>query len=774
MRSVAVLLLVLGVSTSALADEGQWPPGMLKDLPAARLAEMGLKLPVQALWSSQGGLLRAVVNYGGCSGAFISKQGLVATNHHCAYGALQAASSVEHDYLKAGFVAHDSSQELPAKGRNTLWVLSRIEDVTDQVRRAAAQATDDAARVRAVDKAMLSLIQACEARQPGLRCEVESFFMGARYQLHESIEIKDVRVVFAPPSSVGEFGGEVDNWMWPRHSADFALLRAYVGPDGAPAEPHESNVPYTPPQVFEVGPQGVEPGDFVAILGYPGRTQRYLWAQALQHEQEAVLPGVIDLYGGWLELLQTAAEVDRGLAIKVAAHKKGLANRHKNALGMLAGMRRMDLVKKREAEAQAMMRWVKENKDLEGAQVLAELRKISAAAAQMFPQDLLLEHVSRGPRMLGVAIALVRRAELVDVPDEDRPPEYQQRNEARLKKRIEQAVADYNVDVETALLTTWLARAEALPAHARLKGADTVQRALKVNAARRAGALVHGNLLRDLGVVQAAFDHPKLENLRYMGDGIVKLALELRLDLQAKQQRDDNRHGALIRLAPDYLRLLQAVRKGPLYPDANGTLRVSVAQVMGYAPRDGLVAVPQTTLQGQLAKHTGEAPFNLPQPVRDAAPQASKSPFFDPKLGDLPVCFLSNGDTTGGNSGSPVIDGQGRWVGLNFDRVWENIAGDIAYNPPQSRNISVDVRYILWLLSITPGAEPLLKELGMDKVRPPAPAVATPASTAAPAPAAEKSKSSCHCVLSPAPRAGLSSVLMLGLLGWAFWRRRRG
>jgi len=777
MRLLSACLLALLLSSPALADEGQWPPGMLQDLDPARLKQMGLQISTKSLWSEDGGLLRAVVNYGGCTGAFISTQGLVATNHHCAYGALQAASSVDHDYLKEGFVAATRDDEIPAKGRNTLWVLLRIEDVTAQVRRAAAQAKDDAGRKLAVEKTSLAIAEACEARTPGRRCDVKSFFYGARFELHESLELKDLRVVFAPPSSVGEYGGEVDNWMWPRHSADFALLRAYVGPDGQPAEPDPKNVPYVPEQVFEVGHEGVQPEDFVAVLGYPGRTQRYLWAEALDHHVQHTLPGIIDLYGEWLKLLRLASAGDRQRAIKVAALKKGLANRHKNARGMLEGIERMGLLNKRQAEAQAMLRWVKKNKDLEGAQTLAELKRMSQAQLRMSAQDLLLDHVSRGPRLLWVAMVLVRRAELVDVPDAERPVMYQSRNEARLKKRVDRAVADYDPEVEGPLLAAWLHRADALPAHARLPGADRLKQLLKVPPERRAQALLHGNLMRDPKLVTAVFNTPGLKGLENLQDGLVKLALTLRPEVTKQYNRRRTHAGALIRLAPDYLRMLKAVRSGPLYPDANGTLRVSVAQVRGYAPRDGLLATPQTTLQGQIAKHTGEAPFNLPERVREAATAGAASYLSDPHLEDLPVCFLSNGDTTGGNSGSPVIDGKGRWVGLNFDRVWENIAGDVAYNPPQSRNVSVDVRYILWLLSITPGAEPLLTELGVAEVlKQPRRAAAPKAPAAQPGPApADKAepRKSCTCTSTPAAAGTLALALVVPLLMTLGRRRRR-
>lgn len=772
MRTLRLLLLPLLIATPAVADEGQWPPGMLPDLDGQRLKDMGLELPASALWSDSGGLLRAVVNYGGCSGGFISKDGLVATNHHCAYGALQAASSVDHDYLKEGFVARSRSEEIQAKGRGTLWILSKISDVTAQIRRAAAGAEDDKGRRQAVNEAKLTIEEACEGGRSGVRCDVETFFFGARYELHESIELRDLRVVFAPPSAVGEFGGEVDNWMWPRHSADFALLRAYVDPNGEPADYSPDNVPYHPEQVLKIGHEGVGPGDFVAILGYPGRTKRYLWSDALSHHVEHELPKVIDTYGEWIDLLKIQSQRNRDVAIKVAALSKGLANRHKNSRGMLAGIERMKLLPQRTKEGHDLLRIIKESKDLKGAQTLGELRKLSASKAEGFERDFLLEQLSRGPRMLWVALTLAQRAQLRDTPDAERPPQFQERNSARLKRRIDRVVADFDVEVETALLSSWLNHAAKLPARSRILAVDEMTAYVKTTPDRRAGSLLNGTLVRDPKWVDKAFATASLDELRHAQGGLTKLGIEMLGDIQSKRKRDDRRAGTLIRLAPDYLRLLSLVRLAPLYPDANGTLRVSIAQVQGYAPKDGLLATPQTTLQGQLQKHTSVPPFDLPERVRKAAPAARKSYFADPVLQDVPVCFLSNGDTTGGNSGSPVIDGKGQWVGLNFDRVWENIAGDIAYNPPQSRNISVDVRYILWLLSITEGTAPLLEELGIDTLAKQSRREPTPLKTVTAAkPAQPAGKAACSCVLPANNVGGLAwAWVLVGLLG----RRRRG
>lgn len=713
---VSLFLLVVAflLPTAVRADEGQWPPAAFVRLDPASLKAKGFELAPSDFWSAQGGLARAAINYGGCSAAFVSKSGLIATNHHCAYQALQAASTVEHDYLKDGFVAPSMADELHSKGRGKVWVIDRIVDVTSEVRAAIDGAEGDEARRRAADARALELSQACEEARPGFRCDVKGFFFGARWERHELLEIRDVRLVYAPPSAIGEYGGEIDNWMWPRHTGDFALLRAYVGPDGQPADYGQDNKPFTPKHVFAVGHEGVEAGDFVAVLGFPGRTNRYLWASALAHHAEVSLPARVALYQEWLAILMDAEKRDRSVALKVASLKKRLANVEKNSRGMQAGIGRMRLLTRRRSEAAALETWATEKKDSTVAEALRGLDQITAAEAKTFARDHLLRSVHRGPRMLGLAIDLVRLAAARQMADRERRPRYQTRNLDRLRKRLVRVVADYDLAVEAALLASWLRRVEALPASVAVPTAAGAAPGLSVNA--RARAFLEGTSLRDAEVFGALFDEASPDRLAESQDTLLGLARVLAPSYERLDTEAERRQGVLLRVAPDYRRAVNAVRQGPVYPDANGTLRVSYAQVQGYAPRDGLLAVPFTTLAGQVAKHSGKTPFDLPQFVRDAAGAAGDGYFAHPDLEDVPVCFLSNADTTGGNSGSPVVDGRGRWVGLNFDRVWENIAGDVAYNPPQSRNITVDVRYLLWLLSETSGAERLLDELGVGSL----------------------------------------------------------
>jgi len=776
----AAVALVMGLSAPVRADEGQWMPAQIAELDQARLRALGLELAPEQLWSAEGGLLRAAVNLSGCSAAFISADGLIATNHHCAYAAIQGNSSVEHDYLGDGFVARERGQELPAKDL-TVRVIERIDDVTAEIQAAVEAAGDDRGRAQAIERARKQLVDACEKSGPSRRCEVASFYSGSLYQRFTYRELRDIRLVYAPPAAIGEFGGEEDNWMWPRHTGDFALVRAYAGADNQPAEPAPDNVPYRPAQHLRVAATGVQAGDFVAVLGYPGQTQRYLPVVEVERFIDQVFPARIDLYGEWIAIFEQLGGRDPAVAIKVAASKKSLANRFKNAQGMLAGLRAMRLVERRRGEEAALEQWAARPENAGFADVLPEIRAVSEQRRAGFRGEFLLENLGHAGNLLGVAVDLVRRAREAQKPDLERLAGYMDRDRKRLRDRVERRLRDFDPEVDTQVLAALLARAAQLPPEARiaaleplLAGASGPREAF-APAARKlvAASRLH---VKDATLALLEADEATLARSR---DPLIALAVALVPALEALEAANEARSGRALRVGPRYFSMLRTVRDGPVYPDANSTLRFSYATVGGYSPREGLLATPQTTLSGQLAKLTGASPFTLPQRVIDLAEGAAETHWADPALGDLPINFLANADTTGGNSGSPVINGRGELVGLNFDRVWENIAGDFGYNPARSRNVIVDLRYLLWLLDRVEDAGALLDELGVAGLRSagprpaPSPGAAAPeASVAGPgtprAARAEDCARSRACGCAGGEAAGWSGLVLL-LAG----RRRR-
>jgi hypothetical protein len=783
------------------AGEGQWTPDQIEKLDAKKLKELGLELSAKELWNADGdektgGLMRAAVNLSGCSAAFISNEGLIATNHHCAYGALQANSTPEHDYLHDGFVARSRSEELPAKGRSVK-VLRKQSDVTKQIRDVADAAKDDTARDEVIDRTSKQIVDTCEAAGEGISCQVASFYNGSEYRLFEYVEFRDVRVVYAPPASVGEYGGEVDNWMWPRHTGDFALLRAYATSEQKPAEPADSNVPYKPAKFLEVSTDGVSEGDFVAILGYPGRTQRYLSAAEVKRNIEQILPGIVDLYGEWISILEAQAKRDEAVKIKVAATKKSLANRHKNSRGMLAGLDHMKLLDKRSKEEAELKEWTKGEGREAYKGVLGGLTELSDEARATHDADFLLGALYYGPRSFAIAIDLVRNAQAKTLPDLERPYGFRDRDQKRLWSRQEGRLRDYDLEVDVELMASVLSRVAKLDAAEGAKP-DAWGELSKVVASKggepgnrrafmgRARTLVSGSSVQKEEELKALWDSATPASLAKSKDPLIEAAVSLVARYDEREARNKKRGGALARLRPKYFEMLRELREGPIYPDANSTLRFSYATVRGYDKWDGAKQTPQSTLGEAVAKHTGAEPFDLPAKVRQKAPAAKHTYWSDPTLGDLPLCFMSDGDTTGGNSGSPVIDGKGRLVGFNFDRVWENIAGDFAYFDGHSRNISADARHLLWMLDEVDDAAHILEEIGVAKYKD-APAKPTEGATApvaedakaedAPAepkadadagPAAEPEKKGLCSIGGEGSASGLGLLALIGLI-----RRRR-
>jgi len=717
---VVLALLCLCAAGEAFAVEGKWTPQQILELDPQWLRRLGLEIPPERLWSRDGaGLLDAAVKVGtGCSGGFVSAEGLVITNHHCAFGILQQHATPQNDVITHGFLAHSRAEELPGKGvRGT--IPHRSQDVTAEVEAAVPAGADDLARFQAIERKKKELVAACEA-QPHRRCQVEAFDGGVIYQLVEGLELADVRLVYAPPRAVGDYGGEVDNWSWPRHTGDFALLRVYAGPDGQPAPQSPQNVPYRPRNFYPVAARGVAPGDFVMVPGYAGITLRALTAAEMRERAELYFPRRAALYRAWMDLMEAASTTDEAVRIALSDRLKLLGNREKNARGQIDGLRRGRILEKKEAAEREVLAWAARRPDQKPAVAAeAELAQLIAKRRETWERDFLLDQAKQGSKPLDLALTLVRLAGERTKPDLDREPDYMEREQSRLEERMRLDQKRMHLPTEQALLVDLLSRFAALPEGSRVAAVETylgpsLGRDRDPAAVRAKVAALFAHTRVNDGDERAKMFHESLDQLRARHDPLLDLAFALDLELRAWKEREDTFKGAVERLRPRWQRAVIAHAGRPLAFDANGTLRVSLAHVEGYAPRDAVRFEPQTTLRGLAAKNTGQEPFDAPPEILAAVPGAPASRWADPKLGDVPVDFLADADTTGGSSGSPVLNGRGELVGVNFDRVWENVANDFGYDPAVARNISADVRFLLWLLETLHGdaAKPLLQELG--------------------------------------------------------------
>ena len=731
LRTAALLLPLLSLLAAPVplvADEGQWPPETLATLGEARwkeLAGRGLALGAQDLWDGKGGgLLTAVVGLGGCTGAFVSEEGLFLTNHHCAFGAIQLASTPERNYLRDGFVARSRAEEVEARGGvGRVRVLTHLTDVTDRVRgpkSAFAKAKDDAGREAAVEKARNEIVAECE-KQPDRRCAVAAFEDGRTFRLMEQVEFRDVRLVYAPPRGVGDYGGEEDNFRWPRHTGDFSVLRVYASPDGKPAAYAKDNVPYRPKRWLRVSPKGISEGDVVMIAGYPGRTQRYLTPSAVENMEKWFYPLRSRTFQDLIAILEAEGRKDEATALKVSGAVKSYGNGETNARGQIEGLARNGVAAKAKAEAGELAAFLAARKDLpaEWAAAPAELEKVLARDREGQERRFFLEEVERLSSYLSAALSAVRRADERRKPDLERESGYQERDLERARQAEKDRSRSLAPAAARKALAYLVAKAQSAAADMPVKafdaafgkGATPATIEAKLEAMDAATSL--GDEKARLSNVDAAF-----EALAASDDPYVKLAVALHPELAAIRAKRKETNGALLVWRPRYLSALEALRtsKGKaIYPDANSTLRVSFATVKGYVPREAVTYAPRTTLRGVLEKERGAEPFATPKKVLDAARAGDFGAWADPALGSVPVGFLTDGDTTGGNSGSPTMNGKGEVVGLNFDRVWENVAGDFGWNPERSRNVNVDLRYALWLMEKVDGAETLMKELLPDR-----------------------------------------------------------
>ncbi|MEM7200930.1 MAG: S46 family peptidase [Planctomycetota bacterium] len=700
LSAAALLLLTSG------PDEGQWLPQQVLAMDWAELQKRGLELSKDEFWHpDRGGVLSAAVQIGGCSASFVSSDGLLVTNHHCGFRAVQRLSSVETNYLDAGFVAPSKTAELPAPGM-VVYVVRRIRDVTAEVHAAQAKAETDLDRWQATQRAIEELVREGE-QEPNTVCHVASFLEGQQYHLYYRTRIEDVRLAFAPPRSIGEFGGEVDNWEWPRHTGDFCFFRAYVGPDGTPRTYREDNVPYRPAHFLKTSASGVQEGDLVMILGYPGRTERYLTSSAVSDRQSVTYPFRHRLFSDIIDVLHRAGARDEARRLRYASLVKSLANTQKNALGMIEGLRRNGTVAHKLAEEAAFRSWIEESAGgAEFAGVLEEMLDLDEQARRTLMRDQVSRLLgSAGLAPLVATLAEAARAVESAASDDEPIPR-------GLERRLASPSLTTDFDtVQRPILALLLEEARSLPEAQRLRGTEALIAAEAGTAEWLSEALAASQMLdaERRALLFAQGRHAVAASK----DPLVVLARGIAQEAIARAGRDDGRRGRLLEVGRRWIEGQQKWRGTSFYPDANSTLRVSIAAVKGYEPRDGVIHVPHTTVAGVLDKEKGAAPFASPAALLGAAEGRTRSKFFDQGVGDVPVCFLSDGDTTGGNSGSPVVNGRGELVGLNFDRVFEAVAGDYGWRPERSRNISVDVRYILWVLEQVLPAPHLLAELGV-------------------------------------------------------------
>ena len=716
--SMGLALLVPGL----LAEEGMWMPQQIPDL-AAKLKAMGFAGNSKAFADLTGQPMGAIVSLGGCTASFVSPDGLIVTNHHCVTGGLQFNSTPQRNLLKDGYLAKTRDEELPNGPGSRVFVTTSVVEVTASITGGIDPKATDRERFDLIDRRVKERIAACE--KGGQRCSVSSFFDGLKYFEIAQMEIKDVRLVYAPADGIGVFGGETDNWRWPRHTGDWSFLRAYVGNDGQPAVFSKDNVPFKPKHWLKVSPDGVKPGDLVFVTGYPGRTQRHQTYSEVKETTEWSMPRSIRLAQEQLAILDQLSKQDKAIALKVAGRVQGLNNGLTNQKGMLEGLVKGGSLAKKQAQEKELEAWIAADpvRQKKYGDVLPALRALQLESEKTREQSAAMASLASASSFLSTAQSLYRLSVERPKADIDRESGFQQRDWPRLRDAQDRLERTLDVTADRALLRWAMGLAAALPPGQRIVPLDQAAGIAPGMAAADAGKAIDAylqTLFAGTKLGDRAFRFSLVEKstaqILATKDSFVLLAEALEPLTKANREAAKNRSGARSRLAPRYMEALLAKSGGLIAPDANSTLRVTYGQVKGVDAKDGLYYKPQTTLAGILQKNTGEGDFDAPQIQLDAikAQRASKkSPYLDSKLGEIPVNFLSTVDTTGGNSGSPTLNAKGELVGLLFDGTYESVASNFLFDPVTTRSIHVDARYMLWNMTEVDGAANLLQEMGL-------------------------------------------------------------
>jgi hypothetical protein len=546
-------------------------------------------------------------------------------------------------------------------------------------------------------------------------------YYGTDFYLVRQLELRDVRLVYAPPNDIGNYGGEVDNFVWPRHAGDFTLLRAYVGKDGKPADYSPDNVPYAPPAHLQVSTSNLKESDYAMLAGYPGTTFRHRMASEFAHQVEWQLPSRVALYQRMIDVIEGTAAKDEAARVSYASQVRSLKNTLKRAQGELDGLRRSNAVAVRRDDESAMIAWLSQQPDATSAKAgIAAVQAVLDQGAATRERDQLLGVIVAQTQLLRSAVSLQRLAHERAKPDAERESGYQQRDEALIAGQLKQVQRRYAVDVEKALLADLVGQYQALPTAQHVPEFDAVFGATPAQLSAKLDALYTGSRL---GAERERLEAMRADaaTLSSSQDSLLKAAATLLPAILRLEDESKANNGELLRLRPAYMRALIGFRKSQgraVYPDANSTLRVSYGRVSAMDPRDGVHYRPLTTVQGIVEKHTGSEPFNAPQPLRDAIAKGDFGSTAEPSLGHSSqgaqtVDFLTNLDTTGGNSGSAVMDAHGTLIGLNFDSNWEAVSASWMFDPRYKRAIHVDLRYMRWLLAKVYPAPHLLKEMNL-------------------------------------------------------------
>jgi hypothetical protein len=702
MKKFSIIFIVFILFTSSVTDEGMFP---LTEISKLDLAKAGLKIPVIELYNPNGtSLVDAVVRVGGCTGSFISNEGLIITNHHCGFSSVSSASDSVHNYLRDGFYANEKNKEI--KTGLTSKIIDSYTDVSTLVLKGTESVSNDVEKTKLILENRKQIIKNEQAKNKDLDYEVSEMFTGRTFILFRYNTLKDIRIVYNPPLAIGEFGGESDNWVWPRHNGDFCILRAYVARDGSSKPFDNDNVPFQPKKFLKVNAKGVKENDFVFILGFPGRTFRHVPSQFVEYQQKYLMPFVADLYEWQIAKMLDLGKNSDNKQLYYASKIKGLANTSKNFRGKIQGLTRTHLVEKKRSNEKLMEEMLNTN-DVGGnnKNLFKEIEETYSAMFARAYKNVWLQQLGNVSYLTTASNNYLSLKMMYSIGDT-----------IGVKSAIEgtrNALANYNPEIEIPTLAHLMSMALQFPESQHIKTVDAYFKGMEENAIEtKIKLMIKQSIFNNTDNVKESMAKRSEKAISTKGIWF-SLINSLTDELRENEKFVMAWQAKVANLTTRYNDAEMLMNITTYMPDANSTLRLTYGYIKGYAPQDAVYHKPFTTLKGIVEKQTPRGDYVMPTLLRHLSETKDYGPWKDNELNDIPVGFLYNLDTTGGNSGSPVMDAFGNFIGINFDRAYTATINDYAWNENYSRSIGCDARYICFVLDKYAHANALLNEMGV-------------------------------------------------------------
>ena len=700
------LLIVLFVIQVNAQQGGMWIPSLLKGMNETEMKNLGMKISAEEIYSvNKSSIKDAVPQFdGGCTAEMISDKGLLLTNHHCGFAAIQNHSTIEHDYLRDGFWAYKMEDELPNKDMVVMFVI-RIEDITTKVLQGVGGLATETEKQKKIQENISALSNSLP-KETWQENKIRTFYDGNQYLLFVTETFKDIRFVGAPPSSIGKFGSDTDNWVWPRHTGDFSLFRIYADKNNHPAIYSAENVPYIPKYYFPISIAGLKENDFSMVLGYPGRTQEYLPAVAVDQIVNTLNPAKIEVRDATLKVQERFMRKDQAIKIQYASKNASIANSWKKWIGETKGLKKSNAVREKQKFETAFQENVtKAGKQIEYGNLLSDFEKnYSEIKDYALARDYFSEVVLRNSELLSVGYKLYQLEQILFTKGEQAFTD----RKNNLINGIGEFYKDYNVDVDRNVFE------QLIVLYATKSPKQFLPESLNnIDASKLTSSIFENSKLTSLSTFQTLLDGDSKSVLEKINNDIGYQLVKSMASAYTKNvmPKYDELNLKNIASQRTYMKgILEMFPNKRIFPDANSTFRVTYGKIKGYKPNDAVYYEPFTYLDGVIEKYVpGDYEFDVPKKLIDLYSAKDYGKYG--VNGKMPVCYIATNHTTGGNSGSPALDANGNLVGLNFDRVWEGTMSDIYYSPDICRNIMVDVRYVLFIIDKFAGAKNIINEL---------------------------------------------------------------